>query len=131
MSRRSMLTNGTRRLVRTTLWSALGGVSLGLFCAGAVADETPEQVVVQFADLDLTSPQDAKTLYSRLQRASRYVCREFESREPAKARLRQQCYDEALAAAVQSVNHTVLSAMHEDKRIRLAGVGKRRMAEGG
>jgi UrcA family protein len=109
-----------RRFVRAALWSTLSGVSLGLFSAGAVADEAPEQVVVQYADLNLSYTQDAKELYSRLERASKYVCREFEGRDPAKARLRKQCYDEALAGAVQSVNHAVLTAMHDGKRIRLA-----------
>ena len=109
-----------RQIVHTVLLTTLSGVSLSLFGAAAIADETPEQVVVQYSDLDLSSTQDAKTLYSRLQRASKYVCREFEGREPAKARLRQHCYDEALAGAVQNVNHRVLTAMHEGKRIRLA-----------
>lgn len=121
MSPHSILASkAARQPVRVALWSALGVASMGLFSSAVCADETPEQVVVQYADLDLSSQQDAKRLYSRLQRASQHVCREFEGREPVKARLRQQCYDEALANAVASVDHAVVTAMHADKKVRLA-----------
>jgi UrcA family protein len=121
MSPNSILaSNASPQPVRATLWSALGVVSLGLFSSAVCANEAPEQVVVQYADLDLSSEQDAKRLYTRLQRASQFVCREFEGREPVKARLRQKCLDEALAGAVASVDHAVVTAMHADKKVRLA-----------
>jgi UrcA family protein len=91
-----------------------------LFSSAACAAETPEKIVVRYADLDLSSQQDAKKLYARLQRASQHVCREFEGREPARARLRQQCYDEALTSAVADVDHAMLTAMHANKNVRVA-----------
>jgi UrcA family protein len=120
MSRHSILSPKVVRYPRSTLLSALGAATLSAFCSVAGAQETPEQLVVQYADLNLSTEQDAKKLYTRLQRASAYVCREFEGREPAKVRLRQKCYDDSLADAVANVDHAVLSALHADKNIRLA-----------
>lgn len=121
MSRHSILApKATRFHSHVALWSALGIATLGQLCSVASAAETPQQIVVQYADLDLSSQEDAGKLYARLQRASRYVCREFEGREPAKIRLRHKCYDEALTSAVASVDHAVLTAMHANKNVRLA-----------
>jgi UrcA family protein len=121
MSRQAILSSKvTRYPARSALWSALGAATLGLFCSVAGAEERPEQLVVQYADLNLSTQQDANKLYTRLQRASDYVCRKFEGRSPAKARLHQKCYDDALANGVANVDHAVLTALHADKNIRLA-----------
>lgn len=121
MSPRSIDTREvTRNPLRHALWVALGSAALSLVCSAVPAEEAPKQLVVHYEDLDLSSQEDAKKLYSRLKSASRYVCREFEGRELAKSKLRHKCYDEALANAVTSVNHAVLTALHADKNLRLA-----------
>lgn len=112
--------NILRHPARAALWSTLSAATLGLFCSMAGAEETPDQVVVAYADLNLSSQPDAEKLYKRLQRASQHVCREYEGRNPAKARLRHQCYGQALTNAVANVNHTMVTALHADKNVRLA-----------
>lgn len=109
-----------RHPVRAALWSALGTATLILACSAAAAEETSKRRVVRYADLDLSSSQDAKKLYTRLQRASDYVCRELEGRDLAKVWLRQQCYDEALTNAVADVDHAMVTALHAGKNVRLA-----------
>lgn len=121
MSRHPMQSSASRRAtLRSALGSVLGAAAVGLFCSAANTGEVPEQLAVRYADLDLSSRQDSTILYKRLQRASRHVCREFESRDPSKLRLRQACYDQALTDAVASVNHAVLTALHADETMRFA-----------
>lgn len=123
MVRHSICSWGVHRAagLRGVLWSGIGAAAVGMFSAVAAADRAPGQQAVSYADLDLSSQQDAKILYKRLQRASRHVCREFDGRDLSRLRLRQACYAEALSSAVENVDHTVLTALHADKQIRLAG----------
>lgn len=70
----------------------------------SVGDNT---VVVSFADLDLTNQAGVDELHKRLQIAAKRVCRPLirDFRIPGNQQLYQQCYNETLANAVESVNN--------------------------
>lgn len=72
------------------------------------------EVTVTYYDLDVHSEKGAKTLYSRLQRASRKACalrgRGISSlREVADAK---RCYAESLSAAVERIDSKPLTRLH-------------------
>jgi UrcA family protein len=85
------------------------------------AAEYDPRLVVQYTDLNLTTAEDARRLYSRLKAASRAVCSDFLSRELNRLPLRKECYAKALDNAVANVNHATVSALHAaNGNIRIA-----------
>jgi UrcA family protein len=78
--------------------------------------------VVNYSDLDLSKESDARSLYVRLQRASRRVCADNWDQRDLKTRiLYDACYQESLARAVENVDHAVVTAAFAaDESIRLA-----------
>lgn len=70
----------------------------------SVGDNT---VVVSFADLDLSKQAGKDELHTRLEIAARAVCRPLirDSRIPGTQQLYNQCYNETLAKAVESINN--------------------------
>ena len=90
-----------------------------LFLSVASLAAAPDQfkqteVIVEYYDLDIHSDKGAKTLYSRLQRASRKACalrgRGISSlREVADAK---RCYSESLSAAVEQIDSKALKRLH-------------------
>ena len=84
--------------------------------AGAAGPDSFKRtkVTVQYYDLDVHSYAGARTLYSRLQRASRKACalrgRGISSlREVADAK---RCYAESLSAAVEKIDSEALTQLH-------------------
>ncbi len=91
---------------------ALAAVA-GALCSGAAMADS---VKVQHADLNLSSPADAKILYRRIVSAADLVCPEngsasplLEKREHDKAKA---CRSAAIADAVASVQNPTLAAVH-------------------
>jgi UrcA family protein len=83
-----------------------------LFATAAVASaQTVEtHVVVNYADLDLSSPKGVDSLYARLKGAAVQACgkaRDVMTRAYVKA-----CRERALDGAVESVGHAALTAKH-------------------
>jgi UrcA family protein len=64
---------------------------------------------VSFRDLDLSNPEEVKTLYRRIQRAARQVCG-YESYEPIEQLMWRECYKAAIANAVAKVRSPLLTA---------------------
>jgi UrcA family protein len=82
----------------------------------------PPSVTVNYADLDLTKPAGAKTLYDRLKRAARNVCHPYDSNQMRKRW--RECYDQAIANAVADVDRPMLTALHAEKKaLRTAAAG--------
>lgn len=109
---------------RLATWTALGAAALSLFTSSAQAEEAVPQKTVRYADLDLSNAEQAKALYVRLERASKVVCRSFESKDVALRQLYQDCYENALSNAVESVDHANVTALYRsDENIRLAQRG--------
>jgi UrcA family protein len=73
--------------------------------AQAPADGAAPSVVVKFGDLDLSRPEQAAMLYSRLRHAARAVCPAPEQvRDLHRLEIARGCYNAALARAVHSVD---------------------------
>jgi UrcA family protein len=95
------------------------GATLALFAANGHAGADPLQKTVGYADLDLSKPQDASQLYTRLKRAAAVVCRTLEGRELRRKQMHDACEQEALSDAVAQVDNTTLTALH-DAPVRVA-----------
>jgi len=93
------------RVTATILISALGLTSV------SHAGSPPEvrQVVVHFADLDLTKAEGAATIYRRLQDAAEVVCGRREYRNFARTAAVEKCRQSAVAKAVVSVDRPALT----------------------
>lgn len=103
--------------LRRVLAGAVAIAGLSLLSGAASA----ESLTVKFEDLNLASEQGVATLYSRLQAASRAVCRDFDGQQLRQKAERRQCYAEALSGAVAQVNHSSITALHMAKRnVRVA-----------
>jgi UrcA family protein len=103
------------RLITTAVFGALA-LSWGAASIAAGDSDVP-QVVVKFGDLDLSNPQGAATLYSRIAAAGNEVCRSLDinSRDlGSRARL-DACVHKAIAEAVTKVNQPKLFAIYNAK----------------
>lgn len=101
---------------------AVGAAALSLISFSASAALPPPQQEVQFADLDLTSKQDAERLYRRLRTASSEVCSDFRKRHSARMQERyRECVSQAVENAVATIAHPSLTALHAAKNeVKLA-----------
>jgi UrcA family protein len=86
--------------------TAMGGT------AQAVAAPPYDRTVVAFGDLNLDSQQGTRALYARLRNGAEDVCSSFEGRDLFFKRLWQNCFDQAVAAAVVQVNRPSLTTLH-------------------
>jgi UrcA family protein len=79
----------------------------------ASAEPSVKSQRVGFADLDLSKPAGAQTLYKRIKAAARHVCgpvdRYAYTVSPQSFR---QCYEKAIADAVAQVDRPSLTALH-------------------
>ena len=78
---------------------------------GVAATDT-SSVLVHFADVDLERSAGATVLYNRLQHAARKVCRGYPVLDLDRRAIFSACYRNAVARAVQTVNHPSLTAVH-------------------
>lgn len=106
---------------------AVGVAALSFGAASAQAsgssDAAVAKTIVNYTDLNLANDADVRSLYIRLQRASARVCGDYKDlRSLAMKRAYDTCYQESLARAVDSVNHSAVTAMFAaDNRIKVAG----------
>jgi UrcA family protein len=70
----------------------------------------PPQVMVRFADLDVSHPSGAAILYHRISSAAKDVCSPIESRGYYSVDRRDACIDAAITNAVNTVNRPALFA---------------------
>jgi UrcA family protein len=81
--------------------------------ASAGYSDSPNSVisssrVVRFHDLKLDQAGDVAALYARIRHAAAEVCR-----SSAASSMQRDCYEEAIATAVERVNNPSLKAYHE------------------
>ena len=81
----------------------------------AAGGEVPS-VTVSYADLDLSNPAGAHTLYQRIKAAASTVCAPLESKELKRNRLWRDCYEQAVSNAVATINRPTLTALHQAGR---------------
>jgi len=86
---------------------------------------TPEgaRIAVHYQDLDLSKPQDARVLYRRISIAARRVCNPPGTTELAQLAKYSECYENAIANAVTSVNQQTLTALHQSRTQRSLRAG--------
>jgi UrcA family protein len=87
--------------------------SLGVAQAATPADEVPK-VVVSYSDLDLSTTEGARTLYTRISRAAQQVCPFQDAFEPARVVKNHACREAAIERAVSAVNSTQLAAVRTE-----------------
>jgi UrcA family protein len=87
----------------------------GTLLAAPAADEVPT-MIVSFADLDLSKPAGAQALYQRIKHAARMVCAPLESRELGRRALWRDCYEQAVANTVVTLDRPTLTALHRATR---------------
>jgi UrcA family protein len=84
--------------------------------AGDRSDLKGVSVKVSYADLNATTEKDALSLYRRLKQASKQVCdyRRLSIAGSAKRMAEMnQCYREALSAAVRQVDNELVTNIHK------------------
>jgi UrcA family protein len=96
-------------------------VGLALLCAtagmatGAIAEPTSDSISVRYVSTELTTPEGARALYTHIRRAAKLVCHEPDIRDLAGYRIYQECYEQAVDAAVTKVDSTAVTALHRGK----------------
>jgi UrcA family protein len=100
--------------LRGLIASAIIGVVASGFAAECIAVETGDapQVVVHYADLNLSSPQGAAALYVRIRRAADSVCPDINLSDLASKARKDACVHKAIADAVITVNQPALFAQY-------------------
>ena len=96
----------TRKSIVVALVCLLGS-------AAALASEAPPplHVKVNYSDLNMNTLAGANTLYGRIRGAARFACGE-QGRRWEEIRHWNNCYKEAVADAVASVNSPLLTSVH-------------------
>jgi UrcA family protein len=89
--------------------------------SAASSDDEPKSVVVRYSDLDLSQPQGARTLYTRIQLASRVACGDVGAKDLAHIGQFHKCVDQAVTKAVEAVNSQRVNEIHEARLQRQAG----------
>ena len=111
----SILSTRVRGLIASAIFSAL----VSSFAAVSVAADNSvvHQVVVKFGDLNLSNPQGAATLYSRIVAAAREVCKplDFNVRDLGIRTRLDACVHKAIADAVRTVAQPQLLAIYNAK----------------
>lgn len=101
--------------IRTAIFAAL---ALGGSAMSIAADNSDvPHAVVKFGDLDLSSPQGAARLYSRIDAAAREVCKplDFNVRDLGTRTQVDACVHKAIADAVTKVAQPQLLAIYNAK----------------
>jgi UrcA family protein len=112
------------------LTAALGAVAVGYTATSAAQDSANvRSEKVSYADLNLSNPAGAATLYRRIVSAAHNVCDEGDETLAMRASART-CRDKAIAEAVMTVGHPELIAVYDSKNhqplpITLAAVQRR------
>ena len=103
-----------RKFVSIILVAGLATPVVGL--AAAPIEIADDHMSVSYSDLNINSVGGAKTLYSRLQKASEKFCslesysvvRSLKAHTDAKA-----CYEDTLSSAVNKIDSRTLKDIHE------------------
>jgi UrcA family protein len=102
--------NSFSMAVASGLVTLLSVCSLGV--QAARADDSPPQVKVSYADLNLSSTQGAEALYRRIKSAAGEVCYPREERNLALMANRRACIQKAISDAVTHVGSPTLTAVY-------------------
>ncbi|MCB1624593.1 MAG: UrcA family protein [Pseudomonadales bacterium] len=104
-------------LQNSTLAAVLATLTLSIATTTAHADSQiniPPTVTVSYADLDLSKPAGAETLYGRIAGAARSVC-PYNLRDLREVAAGRACMRTAIAKAVADVDKPMLTANYQRK----------------
>jgi UrcA family protein len=97
---------------------ALAVLCMGAAMPSAFADirtDSADSITVKYADLDLSKPAGAETLYLRIKRAARMVCsHNVDAWDGRRLTHERECVDDSIANAVKHVNNSTLTAMYRE-----------------
>lgn len=114
-------TSRNQRLARAGIAAAVALCSC-LIANGAAAGQSQQvSVTVSFADLDLSKPAGAQTLYKRIRAAARRVCGPVDT-HVAVRRWSGECFETAIDDAVAKVDRPSLTALHKEDTSRTARI---------
>ena len=100
------------KFVATAVLGVLPLLTLSANCPAAALSDDVRTQIVKFADLDLTRPAGAQTLYHRIQGAARTVCEVDDGADLDRAPY-QQCVSAAIARAVVNIDAPLLTEYHQ------------------
>jgi len=103
--------NSTHRSARRAAALASLACLLGSAAALAADGYAPRHLQINYTDLNMSSVAGATTLYNRIRGAARFVCGE-KGRRWEEQRYWNECYREAIADAVATVNSPLLTSVH-------------------
>ena len=107
------MTNPTSRTLRATRTGlAALAVCTCLVAHGAPAAQAVKMQAVSYADLDLSKPAGAQTLYKRIKAAARVVCGPADHYSYMTPKAFRECFETAIADAVAQVDRPSLTALH-------------------
>lgn len=106
ITRKSTHRSALRAAALASLLCVLGSVP-----ALAVEANATHQLHVAYSDLNMNSVAGATTLYNRIRGAARFVCGD-KGRRWEEQRHWNECYHEAIADAVTTVNSPLLTSLH-------------------
>ncbi len=116
-------TNRSTLAIRHALSIAFAGLLFSTLAPAAfAADSDAPSVKVRYGDLNLATEAGVQTLYRRIKGAARMVCdQSIPSGDAQSVSHFWKCYDTALGNAINRVNNTQLTAMHQQNSRRRAG----------
>lgn len=101
---------GLRGLIATAIFGALASSFSAVSAADASSE--PTRLIVKFADLNISSPAGALTLYERIRAAAQGACSYYWFKTDADE---ARCVHDAIANTVTKVNRPALFAVYNAK----------------
>jgi UrcA family protein len=96
--------------------AALSALAFSFATVSRADDDTaPPQVIVKYADLDVSTAPGAAALYRRIDGAAEQVCSRMYTSTDAYRRHKNACLQQVIADAVTKVNEPALSAVFASK----------------
>jgi UrcA family protein len=105
------------------LASGLAAMAIGLASTQSFAATSADgvrSIEVSYAELDLTKPAGAQTLYERIKKAAYTVCGAYDSPMAWNYPAKTQCLKTAIDDAVAKVNSPLLTSLHRNENTRVA-----------
>jgi len=102
-----------RALIGATLACTVASV-VAIRPAAADSFDAP-RVTVKYADLNVSNPQAAAALYSRIRTAAKRVCSRYDGHSISAMMEKDACVDKAIVDAVTKINNSVLTAVYNAK----------------
>jgi UrcA family protein len=101
-------------VIRSIVSATLALTATHLACAATAAD-TPIQVPVNYAGLDLSTTAGAKVMYARLHAAAEQVCEPLDGADLSLSVRHRACIQKAMSNAVREVDKPLLTQIYAER----------------